>query len=135
MAELEKKRGRNPVPPHIAAQIFMRFKQLRKQGEHVMPACEIIAKELGENFSVKTVWGVVDRLRPTDQLASVYLKSQAMRLAIRLVKQADAAQAMELLSRPSIGVIAPKARENSGGGDGGFFLSVQVDSCGAVKVG
>jgi hypothetical protein len=34
-----------------------------------------------------------------------------------------------------LNVIAPRAKESGSGVDGGFFLSVQMDSCGAVKIG
>lgn len=96
-----------------------------------MESCEAVALEFGRDKT--TIYNVMRRFEPTNEVAEAYLKAQALRLAVRVVREANPEQAIDILSRKNMGVIAPKAEEGAGGG--GFFLSVQADSCGAVKIG
>lgn len=88
---------------------------------------------LRTRLHIATVADIIRRNTPTVNLAQSYLKAKAMRLAYRIVKKATVAEAMDVLSRPNIGVLAPAKQAT--GGNGGFFLSVQAESLGGVKVG
>lgn len=114
------------------ANIMARIRELKRTGLGVMECCETVAGEMGRPKS--TIYQVVRRFEPTTDIAEAYLKSSALRLAIRTVRDANVDQSIDVLSRKNIGVLAPKS-EGEGGGMGGFFLSVNAESCGAVKVG
>lgn len=94
-------------------------------------AYEQIAEEVGLEW--RTVAGVIYRHRPTMDIAQAKIRAAAARLADRIIEKSNVQEAIDILSRPNIGVLAPM--KTNGGSPGGFFLSVQVDSCGAVKVG
>lgn len=82
----------------------------------------------------QTVYTIQRRFRPTTALAEDHLKASALKLAMRVVRKANVEQAIGILSRPNIGVLA----SDSGGGDGGgrsFMIGVAVDGLGSVKVG
>lgn len=102
-----------------------------------MLACTMISEDLGRKgytLAPKAIWNMLQRLRPTTDLAKMYLKAKAIKLARRIVRKANVSEAIDLLSRPDMGVIAPRlASDNAVGG--GFFLSVEMDTCGAVKIG
>lgn len=115
--------------PDMAA-ICARVKALRAQGLGISEACDAVALEFGKVPA--TVYSMVKRFEPTTELAETYLKSQAFRLATRVVREANVEQAIDILARKNMGVLAPKTEE--GAGQGGFFLSVSADTCGAVKV-
>lgn len=85
------------------------------------------------NRTTSGIHYIIQRYQPTTDLATRYLQSQALKLAMRVVRKANVTEAIDVLSRKSMGVIAPKTEE--GAGNRGFFLSVEADSCGAVKVG
>lgn len=120
--------------PQVLAQCVTRFKQLRRNPHlEMLEACKIIGEEFTPPIPTNSVYKIIDRFRPTNMLASDYLRSKAFRMAKRLVKEADAGQLIDLLSRSSMGVVAPKTAPDEG--QRGFFLSVQAESCGAVRVG
>ncbi len=101
-----------------------------------MEACTQISADLHQRHHLalapKRVWDVLQRLRPTTDLAKMYLKAKAYRLVKRFVKKAEPGEILDVLSRPGMNVIeAAKTASQSSG----FFLSVNVDSCGAVKMG
>lgn len=110
--------------------IVSRVRQLRKEGKTISEACELAGEEAGKD--ARTVYQLVRRLEPSTEIAELYLKSSALRLAMRIVRDANVPEAIDILSRKNIGVIAPKAEQM--GGAGGFFLSVTAETCGAVKV-
>lgn len=112
-------------------EIKVKYDLYRKEGQGVMQAYESVALDM--DIEMKTVAAVIRRLKPSTQLAQDYIKASAMRLAVRVVREASAQQSIDLLSRPNIGVLAPMQTREAGGG--GFFLSVSADSCGSVKVG
>lgn len=127
---LSGRRLRHMGAPELA-EMVTRYKELKSRGLGIMEACEAVALELGRETS--TIYHAVRRLQPTTDLAQTYLQSQALRLAVRAVRKANVTEAIDILSRKNMGVLAPKTEEQ--GGAGGFFLSVQADSCGAVKIG
>lgn len=120
-----------PISAFEVQEIMARFNGHRKQGKPIMESCELVAKYTGR--PVETIWAVIRRLRPTTGIASDYIRAQAFKLAHRVVAQASVEQAIDILSRPNIGVIDPIKKGESG--SGGFYLSVQTGSCGAVKMG
>lgn len=128
--ETERKRKRR-ARPHEMQAVIQRYRELHNQGIGIMEACEDISLKIG--MPISTIHQMVNRLLPTTDLAEAYLKSQALRLAARVVRKANAQEAIDVLSRKNMGVLAPKTEES--GGIGGFFLSVQAESCGAVRVG
>jgi hypothetical protein len=110
-------------------EILNRFRQLTKtQGLGVLAACEVIASERDRTRDV--IYALVRRFQPNVDGAEAYLKSNALRLAMRVVRKANVEQSIDILSRSNMGVLAPK--QEGGPGGGGFFLSVTADSCGAV---
>lgn len=117
---------------HQLAAILDHFKKLRKQGVGARAACVIIAPIY--NRSPETIYYHIQRFRSTSGAAADYLRSNALKMAMRVVRKANVDQAIDVLSRPNIGVLEPAKGKESGGG-GGFFISVNADSCGAVKVG
>lgn len=110
---------------------YARYKDLRKSGLGMMEACGMVGEEIGREE--KTVYMLIRRLEPTIDVSQAYIQAQALRLAMRIVRKANVAEAVDILSRRNIGVLAPKQEEGSGGG--GFFLSVSAESCGAIKIG
>jgi hypothetical protein len=128
------------VPIHIQQEVLLRFDSYRRQELSIMDACGRISADLMElsppyALPAKSVWAMLNRLRPTTDLAKMYLKAKAMKLVKRVVRKASVAEAIDVLSRPGIDVLAPAAKSVEGSGPTGFFLSVQSDTCGAVKVG
>lgn len=118
------------IPHHQLQEILTLFDRYRKQGKGLQESYELIGEKVGR--STKMIGVTINRLRPTAGAARLYLQSRAYKMARKLVAEADAPLLMELLSRPSLGVIDPP--QKTGGGEGGFFLSVTAESCGAVKV-
>lgn len=111
--------------------IISTFKRLTTvQNVPIGEACAQIAGDYGRTKDV--IYALVRRFVPSVDAADAYLKSNALRLAMRVVRKADVDQAIDVLSRSNIGVLAPK--QEAGGNAGGFFLSVTADTCGAVKV-
>jgi hypothetical protein len=119
------------LKPHEMGEIVARYNDLRQRGRNHKEACEEIAPSYDR--SAHTINALVRRFMPNTQLAQRYLQASALRLAMRVVRKANVAEAIDVLSRKSVGVLSPKSEESGAGA--GFFLSVQADSCGAVKVG
>lgn len=120
-----------PIPAYEVQEIMARFNQHRKAGKSIMESCDLIANHLQRDST--TIWAVVRRLRPTNGIAQDYIRANAFTLAHRVIQNASVEQSIDILSRPNIGVLEPIKKGESGGG--GFYLSVQSDSCGAVRVG
>lgn len=113
-------------------EILNRFKRLTKQeGRSISEACATIAEE--RHRSPDSIRTLIRRFQPNVDGAEAYVRANALRLAMRVVRKATVDQSIDILSRSNVGVLAPK--QEGGGAGGGFFLSVQADSCGAmVKV-
>ena len=73
---------------------------------------------------------LIHKFHPSTVLATKYLRANALRLAQKVVKHSTVSEAIDVLSRPNIDVLKPQAKEQS---ITGFFTSVSLDSCGAVK--
>lgn len=116
---------------HQHAEIVKLYNDLRKRGYNYKDSLAEIAPRY--NRSTHGIHYIIQRYQPTVDLAARYLQSQALKLAMRVVRKANVTEALDLLSRKSMGVVAPKTEE--GAGNKGFFLSVEADSCGAIKVG
>lgn len=129
--ESEEKGSGNRIPDHTRQLILERFDHYRRQGLPLMQAYTAVGAEVGRDARV--VGAFVNRMRPTVGAARMYLRSKALKLAKRLVAKANTPEILDILSRPSMGVIDPAVK--SGGEGMGFQLLVSADSCGAVKVG
>lgn len=129
-AAVERKRARKMTPPDMAF-IVARVKKVMANGVGITEACEAVALELGREPG--TIYSLMHRLAPTTDIAQAYLQSSALRLAMRVVREANVSESVDILGRKNMGVLSPKQEESAG--QGGFFLSVQAESCGAVKVG
>lgn len=88
-----------------------------------------IAEVLGRNVS--TVQKFRASMVDTTGLAKAIFRSSAASLADRVVKKASVREALDVLSRPDIGVIAPALTSNSGG-NSSFGVSVAVSTLGTV---
>lgn len=111
--------------------IISQFKMLTAvQNRGIREACAIIAPDYGR--TTDAIYQLIQRFRPSVDGAEAYMKANALRLAMRVVRKASSEQAIDILSRSNVGVLAPKA--DGGGANQGFFLSVQADTCGAVKI-
>src|SRR5262245_59220066 len=115
---------------HEIAELMKRYKVYRRH-HNIVDSCKLVSKEL--DIPWETVYGVQRRLRPTVGLAEDYLRANAFKLATRVVRKANVDQAMNILSRPNVGVLHPAAGAGEGGGSR-FMIGVSIDSLGAVKV-
>lgn len=116
---------------HDIEEIMRRFKAHRRR-HAIMDSCRRVAEDMG--IDVTTIYSVQKRMRPTTEVATQYLKSQSLKLAMRVVRKANVEQAMNILSRPNIGVLdAPTG--GTGGGGHQFMVGVAIDSLGSVRVG
>jgi hypothetical protein len=115
----------------VCQEILLKFDAYRREGDSIMLAVTRIGEET--KLAPRTVHALLQRLQPTTDIAKMYLKAKAFRLAKRLVNKASPAEAIDILERPGMNVLEPTKKVEGGGG--GFFLSVQTDTCGAVKVG
>lgn len=125
--------GVSPEPMSLQEKedMLMYFDKFRKMGLGKDECYKRIAAILGR--SEGTIGVAIRRLTPTTRTARLYLQSKAYKLARRLVEKANTAEIIDILSRPSMGVLDPAKKSESG--MGGFFLTVSADTCGAVKVG
>lgn len=80
----------------------------------------------------KSVAAVTYRFRSTVDLGKALLKSHAAKMAMKVIRHGTVQEHIDVLSRPGIGVLEPAQKGNIGGG--GFFLAIDVGTCGAVKV-
>lgn len=116
---------------HELVEIMARFKKYRKAGQGIVEACKSIEKDT--EIPWDTIYKVQRRFTPTTDAATMYLQANALRLAMRVTRRANVDQALNILSRPNIGVLEQPNSEGVGGG--GFMIGVAVDSLGGVKVG
>lgn len=128
------------IPIHIQQEVLLRFDDYRRQGQSIMQSCAQISLDLqqaDEPYALppKSVWAMLQRLRPTTDIAKMLLKASAVKLVKRVIKKANVAESMDILSRPGIDVLNPVAKGEMGNGPTGFFLTVNADTCGAVTVG
>lgn len=107
------------------------FNDSRKRGRSLMDSYTLVAQQVGRD--AKTIASLIQRLRPTTDLARMYFRAKAFKMAKRIVKKASPSELIDVLQRPSIGVLDPIKKIDTG--PGGFFLSVNAESCGSVKVG
>lgn len=112
------------------ADILSLFEEQKKTGKPLRACYEAIGELVGRSPDVVRM--IIGRLKPTNGLARVYIQSKAMKLAMKVVREANTAQAIDILSRPNMGVLDPMKQTNQ---EGGFFMSMTADSCGAVKIG
>lgn len=91
-------------------------------------------QKIADQFArpVSGIRDLIRRFQPSVDGAEAFMKANALKLAMRVVRKANADQAIDILSRTNMGVLAPK--QEGGGGQGGFFLSVQAENLGAVRV-
>lgn len=108
-----------------------RLSRVQSKDIGMMHLYELVAEETG--FDAKTVYRVWRMMQPTTGLAVDFIRARAFKLARKIVQDASVSEAMDILSRPNIGVLEPIKKGPEGGG--GFFISVSADSCGAVNVG
>lgn len=97
-----------------------------------MQIYEELAEQFENKYHVESICGAVQRMMPTTDLAQAVLQRGAVRLASRVLRKANVVEAIDILSRPNIGVLDPIKKQEGGGG---FLISMSADSCGAVKVG
>lgn len=121
-----------PFRPDQLQHILKLFKAYLRRGYTQKQAHEEIAQLYGRHpNSIKVICSRL--LADTTDVARSYFKSNALKMAMKVVREGSVAQHMDILERPNIGVLAPKKQAD--GGSRGFFLTVTADSCGAVKVG
>lgn len=120
------------VPAEELAEIWGYYRHYRAQGKSIRESCALTGAKLGR--TVDSVYWHTKKLRNTTALATDILKAGAAGLAQRIIEKANVDQAIEVLTRSNIGVLAPKSA-GEGGGGGGIFINVQAENLGAVKVG
>lgn len=108
------------------------YEQSIKNGHGLLATYGYIARATGHHE--RTIQGVMRKLLPTTKLATAKLRAASSKLVDRLIAKAEVPDILDILSRPNIGVLAPASK---GGSDGptGIFVSVNAESCGAVKLG
>jgi hypothetical protein len=115
------------------AEILQKHRVYTKEmGYNIQQSVERIAQEV--NRPPSSVYALIKRFHPSVDAAKAFVESQALRLAMRVVRKANVQESIDILQRPNLGVLAPK-EQGAGQLGQGFFLSVEADSCGAVKVG
>lgn len=110
--------------------VLAAYEGLIAEGMSKMDAYRTVGELTGRK--PESIAAIIKSLQPTTNLATHLLRARAFQLASKLVREANTEQIIDILERPNIGVLAPK---QEAAGQGGFFLSVTADSCGAVKVG
>lgn len=120
-----------PLKPYEIQEMLDMFNDCRKKGRGLMESYRIVGAQLDRD--PKRVQEVISRLRPTTDVAKMYFRANALQMAMRIKRKANVGELIDVLSRPSIGVLDPIKKVESG--PGGFFLTVNAESCGAVKVG
>lgn len=106
-----------------------------QQSDKMGRARTLIYKELGEKFGRdwRSIGSVVQRLAPTVNLAQARIRAAAARMVRHVINKGSVAEHIDILSRPNIGVLEPIKKVDPGAGGGGFFSSITVESCGAVR--
>lgn len=120
-----------PITPDELQHILDLFNDSRKKGRTLMDSYRAVGAIIGKPPVM--VAKLVQRMRPTTDLARMYFRAKAYKMAKKVVAKANVSEIVDVLSRPNIGVL--DAVKKVEGGNGGFFLTVNADSCGAVKVG
>lgn len=123
--------GGSRLRPHVLAELMARYKAERKKGKAIMESCEIVGQAM--NIPATTVYTAQNRLQPSTDIAADVLRAGAFKLAQRVLRKGNVDQAIDVLSRPNIGVLAP-AKESGSSGPA-FRIGVQVDALGAISVG
>jgi len=118
-----RRRGRPPLPRDDADRVQIVEMTLRGR------SAAAIAADTG--WSLDEVVAVRRQYLPTTNLAGHYLKAKALQLARRIVEEATVEEAIDVLTRPNIGVLEPVKKA---GPHTGFWTSVTFDSLGAVQV-
>lgn len=71
---------------------------------------------------------------PTVGLAKAYLRSNALRLAKRVVEEANVDEALSVLTRGNIGVLDPLVKGGQAGGPTAILTSINTSHLGGVQV-
>lgn len=120
-----------PIPADELQTIVDTFTDCRKRGMPKMEAYRRVGLLVGRD--AKVIGVTIARLNPTTDLAKMYVRAKALKMMKRVVKKGTTAELIDVLGRPSIGVLDSPSKE--GAGSTGFFISVDAGTCGAVKVG
>lgn len=75
----------------------------------------------------------IQRLMPTVTLARARFQAGAAKMAKRVIAKGSVQDLIDVLSRPSVGVLDPAIKAGAGGQGGGFLTSVTVESIGASR--
>jgi len=86
-----------------------------------------IARALGR--SVNAVDHIIRKFHPSTRLAEKYIRANALKLAEKVVKFSNVEEAIDVLTRPNIGVLQPVVSKHAVG----FFSSVDPSTLGAVQ--
>lgn len=119
------------IPLH-ELNIMLSYYKREVQSKQRMQIYEELAAQFEGKYHVASIGQAIQRFMPTTDLAEALLQKKAFRLASRIARKANVTEAIDVLSRPNIGVLAPIKKVEGGGG---FVLSISMDSCGAVAVG
>lgn len=119
------------IQPDEIQQILDEYADCRKKGREIMESYRLIGTF--HSRDPKLIQQIVARHKPTTDLAKMYFRSKAYRMAKRIVAKGSPSELIDILERPGIGVLDTIKKIE--GGTGGFFLTVNAESCGAVKVG
>lgn len=120
-----------PIQPDEIQHILDLFNDCRKKGRSLMESYKLVGAMVERDH--KVIANIIQRLKPTTDLARMYFRAKSYKLAKRLVAKASPSEIIDILQRPSVGVLDPIKKVDMG--PGGFFLSVNAESCGSVKVG
>lgn len=120
------------VPLDTVSELLGAWKKLKAEGHTRRGAADILGVVHG--LLPDTVEAILKRYAPTVHVAQHYLQARSLKLAMRVVRKANVDQAIDILSRPNIGVLDPIVGKGGLGG-GGFFLSVETSALGAVRIG
>lgn len=129
--------GIKSIPPDDQILILELYKRYRlvPNEDGTKPTIPQTCRKVSEKveYPPDVVYRIAMKLMQTPtEAATTYLKSRAVKMAKRVVLKGNPSELIDVLSRSNIGVLAPK---KEGGSDGGFFLTVNAQDCGAVKVG
>ena len=120
-----RRRGRPPLPREDAERV--QIVELSLSGR----TAAAIAADTG--WTIDEVCAVRRQYLPTTTLAAHYLKAKALQLAERIVAEANVEEAIDVLSRPNIGVLEPLPKGQSQPPIR-IFTSIDISSLGGVNV-
>ena len=118
----------NLVPPGTAKKLTDEERSIILRLSERGKSINEIADAINRNTSVVSRYLV--RFRDTTLQARMHIKSKALALAQRVVKNADVDQAIDILSRPGIDVLQPRVESNKS--SNGFSLNVVASSLGGI---